>query len=281
MLLVCVSICQKSFLWYEYLILDIHNLDTIFKWASMWGSVVMFWSWKGVHKLNVLGSTDINDVSCSFISAWQIFFEKCFVQFPTYFCSLKLFFCCLQVLSRMDSLCHVTVSYCIEFIFIFPKTKLQIIVENGYWLNSTVNSSTIIRHYILSRNKMCEKLCFIFCARKIMYFEVLYKIEFSCTVIEMYPLVGMCMLKKILNFVTVSFAKITTKSFWGGIWTGSYTLHSIFGPVSVDTNCLQNICNFPYYSQWDGYWYFQLERSRGQHQGFPPYLIHGDYFEQV
>jgi hypothetical protein len=67
---------------------------------------------------------------------------------------------------------HVSVFYCLEFIFIFfifPKTKLQIIVENGYWLNSTVNSSTIIRHYILTRNKMCEKLCFIFCARKIMY----------------------------------------------------------------------------------------------------------------
>jgi len=71
------------------------------------------------------------------------------------------------------------------------------------------------------------------------------------------------MLKKILNFVTVSSAKITTKSIFGG-WEGyelQATLCVVFlGQFSVDTNCLQSICNFPCYSQCDGYWYFQLER---------------------
>jgi hypothetical protein len=128
---------------------------------------------KGLHKLKSLGSTDINDVSCSFISIWQIFFGKCFVQFPMYFHSLKRFsvFSCIK---NGLSLSHVSVFCCFRIyfyfiLFIFPKTKLQIIVTNRYWLTSIVNTSIVIKHYTISRNKMCEKLCFIFCARKMMY----------------------------------------------------------------------------------------------------------------
>ena len=128
---------------------------------------------RGVYKQKSLASTDVNDVFLSFISIWQIFFGKCFVQFPTYFCSLKRFsvFSCIK---NGLSLSHVSVFYCLEFIFmffIFPKTKIQIIVENRYWSISIINSYTVIKQYIISMNNMCEKLCFIFMQEKwCMYF---------------------------------------------------------------------------------------------------------------
>jgi len=115
---------------------------------------------KGVHKLKSLGSTDTNDVCCSFISIWQIFFGKCFVRFPTYFHSLKSFsvFSCTK---NGLSLSHVSVFYSLEYIFIlfvFPKTKLQIVVENRYRLTSIVNSSTGINPLNATLNPTCPLL---------------------------------------------------------------------------------------------------------------------------
>jgi hypothetical protein len=123
-----------------------------------------------LHKQKCLGSTDVNDVSCSFLSIWQFFFGECFVQLPTYFHSLKRFsfFSCIKNGLSVTCLSFMLFRIYIMF-FIFPKTMLQIVVENSYWLTSIVNSSTVIKHYIISRNKMCEKLCFSFCARKMMY----------------------------------------------------------------------------------------------------------------
>jgi hypothetical protein len=46
MLLVCNSVYLNSVLKYTFLILDSHNLDSIFTWAMTWGSMVIFQSQK-------------------------------------------------------------------------------------------------------------------------------------------------------------------------------------------------------------------------------------------
>jgi hypothetical protein len=108
---------------------------------------------------------------CVFHISLADFLWKMFCSVPNVFLLLEKLFC-LQCIKSGLSLLHVSVFCCLEFIFIFfifTKTKLQIIVENRYWSTSIVNSSTVIKHYIMSRNKMCEKFCSIFCARKMMY----------------------------------------------------------------------------------------------------------------
>ena len=71
----------------------------------------------GVHKLKVLGSTDINDMSYTFISIWQIFFEKFFVV-PNVLPLLEMFFC-LQVISHVTCLSFLLFRIYFYFLY-FP-----------------------------------------------------------------------------------------------------------------------------------------------------------------
>jgi len=47
MLLVCMRSCPKSVLRYKFLIFGTCHLDTVFTWARMWGSLVIFRNQKG------------------------------------------------------------------------------------------------------------------------------------------------------------------------------------------------------------------------------------------
>ena len=50
MLLICIRKYLKSVLRYKFLILDTYHQDTVFMWARMWGSVLIFRSQIGVHE---------------------------------------------------------------------------------------------------------------------------------------------------------------------------------------------------------------------------------------
>ena len=59
MLLVCINIYQKSVLRYKFVTLDTCHLDSIFVWARMKRSVVIFGNQKGFGTKS-LGNTDLS-----------------------------------------------------------------------------------------------------------------------------------------------------------------------------------------------------------------------------
>ena len=72
MLLVCISICLKSVLWYKFLILDTYNPETIFEW-------LLFEAKRGLRAKS-LGNTALDDNKWSFPALKAVLLRfQCFV----------------------------------------------------------------------------------------------------------------------------------------------------------------------------------------------------------
>ena len=59
MLLICIRKYLNAVLRYKFLILDTCHQDTLFMWARIWRSILIFQSQKGVCEQNNLGYTAV------------------------------------------------------------------------------------------------------------------------------------------------------------------------------------------------------------------------------
>jgi hypothetical protein len=96
----CFHSHLKSVLRYKFLTWDTYHLDTIFMWAKIWVSVVIFWNQKGSTSKKSLGKNglginarDFQFKGNSITPSWYLFFVSTYIyHYFTVFLKMLLIF---------------------------------------------------------------------------------------------------------------------------------------------------------------------------------------------